>query len=78
MMRGVPLRVARSAGLRPLAGAARWILSGCGVIVDQPQFATRAEERPGTGVRRLESEIAGLRGAYEDMMFGMVRSLGKP
>ena len=68
MMRGVPLPVVRSTGLRTLAGAALWILTGCGVIVDEPQLDTRAEERPGTWVRRLENEIAGLRGAYEDMI----------
>jgi hypothetical protein len=68
MMRGVPLPVVRSTGLRTLAGAALWMLTGCGVIVDEPQLDTRAEERPGTWVRRLENEIAGLRGAYEDMI----------
>jgi hypothetical protein len=44
-------------GLRTLAGAGLWILTGCGVVVDEPQFDTRAEQRPGTWVRRLESEI---------------------
>jgi hypothetical protein len=66
-MRDVPRPAARS-GLRTLAGAGLWILAGCGVVVDEPQLDTRAEQRPGTWVRRLESEIAGLRGAYEDMI----------
>jgi hypothetical protein len=67
-MRDVPRPAARRAGLRTLAGAGLWILAGCGVVVDEPQFDTRAEQRPGTWVSRLESEIAGLRGAYEDMI----------
>ena len=67
-MRDVPRPAARRAGFRTLAGAGLWILAGCGVVIDEPQFDTRAEQRPGTWVSRLESEIAGLRGAYGDMM----------
>jgi hypothetical protein len=66
-MRDVPRPAARS-GLRMLAGAGLSILAGCGVVVDEPQLDTRAEQRPGTWIRRLESEIAGVRGAYEDMI----------
>ena len=68
MMRNVPLPGSRGAGLRALAGAGLWILAGCGVILDEPQYDTRAEERPGTWVRRLETEIENLRGAYDDMI----------
>jgi hypothetical protein len=68
MMRDVSRRGARGAGLRALAGAGLWVLAGCGVIVDEPQYDTRAEQRPGTWVRRLETEIANLRGAYDSMI----------
>jgi hypothetical protein len=68
MMRGVLLPGARGAGLRVLAGAGLWIVTGCGVVIDEPQYDTRAEQRPGTWVRRLETEIANLRGAYDDMI----------
>ena len=68
MMRDVSLRGARGAGLRALAGAGLWVLAGCGVIVDEPQYDTRAEQRPGTWVRRLETEVANLRGAYDSMI----------
>jgi hypothetical protein len=51
-----------------LAGAGLWIVTGCGVVIDEPQYDTRAEQRPGTWVRRLETEIANLRGAYDDMI----------
>jgi hypothetical protein len=67
MMRSVSLRGARGAGLSALA-AGLWIVTGCGVIVDEPQYDTRAEQRPGTWVRRLETEIANLRGAYDGMV----------
>jgi hypothetical protein len=68
MMRGVSLRGACGAGLLALAGAGLWGVAGCGVVIDEPQLDTRAEERPGTWVRRLETEIAKLRGAYDDMV----------
>ena len=68
MMRDVPPPSARGAGLRALAGAGLWVLTGCGVIIDEPQYDTRAEQRPGTWVRRLETEIANLRGAYDYMI----------
>jgi hypothetical protein len=68
MMRGVPLPGVRAAGLRALAGAGLWAVTGCGVLVDEPQLDTRAEQRPGTWVRRLETEVASLRGAYDDMI----------
>ena len=68
MMRDVSLPGARGAGLRALAGAGLWIVTGCGVILDEPQYDTRAEQRPGTWVRRLETEIANLRGAYDNMI----------
>ena len=42
--------------------------AGCGVVIDEPQYDTRAEQRPGTWVRRLETEIANLRGVYESMI----------
>jgi hypothetical protein len=68
MMRVVLLRDARASGLRALAGAGLWILTGCGVIIDEPQYDSRAEQWPGTWVRRLETEIEKLRGAYDDMI----------
>jgi hypothetical protein len=68
MMRGVLLPGARGAGLRALAGAGLFVAAGCGVIIDEPQYDTRAEQRPGTWVRRLETEIANLRGAYDSMI----------
>src|SRR5262249_4863491 len=68
MMRGVPLPGARRAGLRALAGAGLWALSGCGVIVDEPQYDTRAEQRPGTWVSKLQTEISDLQGVYQDMI----------
>jgi hypothetical protein len=68
MMRDVPLPGARAAGLRALAGVGVWMLAGCGVVIDEPTYDTRAEQRPGTWVSRLETEIAGLRGAYDDMI----------
>ncbi len=68
MMRDVSLPDARGAGFRVLAGAGLWIVTGCGVVIDEPQYDTRAEQRPGTWVRRLETEIANLRGAYDDMI----------
>jgi hypothetical protein len=37
-------------------------------VIDEPQLDTRAEQRPGTWVRRLEAEISKLRGAYDDMV----------
>lgn len=67
MIRGVSSRGVR-AGVRALAGAALWILAACGVIIDEPQYDTRAEQRPGTWVRRLETEIGNLRGAYDEMI----------
>jgi hypothetical protein len=67
-MRGVSLRDACGAGLLALAGAGLWGVAGCGVVVDEPQLDTRAEQRPGTWVRRLETEISKLRGAYDDMV----------
>jgi hypothetical protein len=68
MMRGVSLRGACGAGLLALAGAGLSGAAGCGVVVDEPQIDTRAEQRPGTWVRRLETEISKLRGAYDDMV----------
>ena len=68
MMRGVPLPNARGAALRALAGAGLWALAGCGVLIDEPQYDTRADQRPGTWVSRLQSEIQTLQGAYEDMI----------
>jgi hypothetical protein len=68
MMRGVPIPSARGTGLRALAGAGLWVLTGCGVIIDEPQYDTRAEQRPGTWVSRLQSDLASLQGAYEDMI----------
>lgn len=68
MMRGVSLPSVRAAGLRALAGAGLWVATGCGVIIDEPQLDTRNEQRPGTWVSRLETEIANLRGAYDDMI----------
>lgn len=67
-MRGVPVPSARVTGLRALAGAGLWVLTGCGVIIDEPTYDTRAEQRPGTWVDRLQSEIGALQGAYEDMI----------
>jgi hypothetical protein len=67
-MRGVSPRALRRAGVRALAGAGLLSLTGCGAIVDGPQYDTRAEQRPGTWVRRLETEIQGLQGAYDDMI----------
>jgi hypothetical protein len=67
MMRGVSPPGARGTGLRALAGAGLWILTGCGVVIDEPQLDMRAEQRPGTWVRRLETEISNLRGAYDNM-----------
>ena len=67
-MRVVLRPSARAAGLRTLAGAGLWILTGCGVIIDEPRYDSRAEQRPGTWVRRLDSEIGNLRGAYSDMI----------
>jgi hypothetical protein len=68
MMRGVPIPSARGTGLRALAGAGLWVLTGCGVIIEEPQYDTRAEQRPGTWVSRLQSDLASLQGAYEDMI----------
>jgi hypothetical protein len=68
MMRDVPPPGARVAGLRALAGAGLWILSGCGVIIDEPQYDTRAEQRPGTWISRLQTEVPSLQGAYDDMI----------
>lgn len=68
MMRDVPFPDVRGAGLCVLAGAGLWVLTGCGVIIDEPQYDTRAEQRPGTWVRRLETEIGSLRGAYDEMI----------
>jgi hypothetical protein len=68
IMRGVPVPSARVTGLRALAGAGPWVLTGCGVIIDEPTYDTRAEQRPGTWVDRLQSEIGALQGAYEDMI----------
>ena len=68
MMRGVPLPGVRVTGLRALAGAGLWVLTGCGVIIDEPTYDTRAEQRPGTWVSRLQEEIGSLQGAYEDMI----------
>jgi hypothetical protein len=51
-----------------LAGAGLWVAAGCGVIIDEPQYDTRADERPGTWVSRLQTEIADLQGVYEDMI----------
>lgn len=68
MMRGVPLPGVRVTGLRALAGAGLWALTGCGVIIDEPTYDTRAEQRPGTWVSRLQEEIGSLQRAYEDMI----------
>jgi len=68
MMRGVSLPSARGAGFRVVAGAGLWALTGCGVIIDEPQYDTRADQRPGTWVSRLQSEIQSLQSAYEDMI----------
>jgi hypothetical protein len=68
MMRDVSSPGARATGLRALAGAGLWVLAGCGVIIDEPQYDTRAEQRPGTWVRRLADEVGRLRGAYDDMI----------
>jgi hypothetical protein len=68
MMRVVSPPSVRASGLRALAVAGLWMLAGCGVILDEPQYDTRAEQRPGTWVGRLETEIANLRGAYDDMI----------
>ena len=48
IIRGVPLPSVRVPGLRALAGAGLWALTGCGVIIDEPQYDTRPEQRPGT------------------------------
>jgi hypothetical protein len=68
MMRGVSLPSAHGAGFRVVAGAGLWALTGCGVIIDEPQYDTRADQRPGTWVSRLQSEIQSLQSAYEDMI----------
>ncbi len=68
MMRGVPLPGVRVTGLRALAGAGLWALTGCGVIIDEPTYDTRAEQRPGTWVSRLQEEIGSLQRTYEDMI----------
>jgi hypothetical protein len=68
MMRSVPLPSAHRAGLRALAGAGLWALTGCGIIIDEPQYDTRAEQRPGTWVGRLQTEISDLQGVYQDMI----------
>src|SRR5262245_60878394 len=67
-MRDVSPRGGHRAGLRALAGAGLWVLTGCGVILDEPQYDTRAEQRPDTWARRLETEIGNLRAAYDDMI----------
>jgi len=67
MMRGVPLPGARRAGLHALAGAGLWVFAGRGVIVDQPQDDTRADQRSGTWVSKLQTEISDLQGVYQDM-----------
>jgi hypothetical protein len=51
-----------------VAGAGLVSLTGCGVIIDEPTYDTRAEQRPGTWVSRLETEIGSLRRAYDDMI----------
>jgi len=68
MMQDVSSRGARGAGLLVLAGAGLSVLTGCGVLVDDVQLDTQTERRPGTWVRRLETEIANLRTAYDDMI----------
>jgi hypothetical protein len=67
MMRGVSSGAHR-AGLRTLAGAGVWILTGCGVFVDPLSSTPGRSSAPERGVRRLETEIANLRRAYDDMM----------
>ena len=66
-MQGVSSPAAR-ASRRVLAGAGLLALAGCGTLVDDVQYDSRAEQRPGTWVRRLQDEIRELTAAYDDMM----------
>jgi hypothetical protein len=68
-MRDVSLQdAARGSRVVAMAEVGLAALTACGVVIDEPSLDMRADERPGTWVSRLETEVGKLRGAYDDMI----------